>query len=76
MGDTSDLRTWFREDVIHALQAIEAASSGGITDDEFRAGWTMALVSVGLSFAINPNVYLTHRDIELMRRKLAELPGG
>jgi len=75
MRDTGDLKVWFREDILRILQGIEAASSSGLTDDQFREGFTMALVSVGLSVGLDPKAYLTHRNIELMRRRIEQLPG-
>ena len=53
--DTSDLRTWFREDIANVLRGLHAANAMRRNDEALEQfGFDAALYAACLSFGIEP----------------------
>ena len=66
MRDASDLKPWFRDDIARILQGVNAASripqAESADEHAYRAGFVMALVSIGLAVGIKPEWILMPDD--------------
>ena len=54
MRDTSDLRAWYKEDILHLLRAIR--SSSVFMDENQRNGFDLAIVSMCEAVGIEPEM--------------------
>lgn len=57
--DTSDLKVWYREDLLHLLRGLHVAS--GALDEPQRIGFDMAVEAIALAVGIDPEAIIHER---------------
>ena len=74
MGNVSDIKPWFREDLARTLMSVYFASKTAVSGQrsvvsggEYEAGFAAALASVALAVGVNPESFLSPEDVQRLR---------
>jgi hypothetical protein len=69
--DGSNIKPWFREDLLRILVGINLSSRASMTldqnSDSFRRGYTLALASIAIIIGISPERVLLSDDLLLLK---------
>jgi hypothetical protein len=74
MGNVSDIKPWFREDLARTLGSIYFASvsargqaQGLPVQGDYMVGFAAALSAVALAVGVNPESFLAPEDVQKLR---------
>ena len=72
MGNVSDIKPWFREDLARTLMSVYFASKAKDScqrsaGSDYEAGFAAALASVALAVGVNPESFLSPEDVQRLR---------